>query len=208
MKIDFIVKEEFWRSIGAVYWISFIIIGILIMNGYLPVPLSYTFPLALILTVAHFLVMVWYRRKENLADPNPISILRHVLGSKGQGEEGRKRRRVVAGKTVDAVLIAVILLIYLSASLAYSISQTFWFPVLVVIGILLARIVFIDGGERRITLARSVVFYAVASTILLLRYLVLGYPVTPLLQAIVLVGIASFPVLYVWERRRAPGGVG
>jgi hypothetical protein len=183
MKIDSIVKEEFWRSIGAVYWISFIIIGILIMNGYLPVPLSYTFPLALILTVAHFLVMVWYRRKENLADPNPISILRHVLGSKGQGEEGRKRRRVVAGKAVDAVLI-------------------------VVIGILLARIVFIDGGERRITLARSVVFYVIAAAILLLRYLVLGYPVTPLLQAIVLVGIASFPVLYVWERRRAPGGVG
>ena len=46
------------------------------MNDYLPVPLSYTFPLALIPTVAHFLITVWYRRKENLADPNPISILR------------------------------------------------------------------------------------------------------------------------------------
>lgn len=119
-KIDSIVKEEFWRSIGAVYWISFIIIGILIMNDYLPVPLSYIFPLVLILTVAHFLITVWYRRKENLADPNPMSIFRHVLGSKGQGEEGRKRRRVVAGKAVDTALIVVILLIYLSASLAYS----------------------------------------------------------------------------------------
>ncbi|CVK31289.1 protein of unknown function [Methanoculleus bourgensis] len=69
------------------------------------------------------------------------------------------------------------------------------------------RIVFIDGGERRITLARSVVFYVIAAAILLLRYLVLGYPVTPLLQAIVLVGIASFPILYLRERRRAPGGV-
>lgn len=112
-----------------------------------------------------------------------MSIFRHVLGSKGQGEEGRKRRRVVAGKAVDTALI-------------------------VVIGILLARIVFIDGGERRITLARSVVFYVIAAAILLLRYLVLGYPVTPLLQAIVLVGIASFPILYLRERRRAPGGVG
>lgn len=63
-KIDSIVKEEFWRSIGAVYWISFIIIGILIMNDYLPVPLSYIFPLVLILTVAHFLITVEYRRKE------------------------------------------------------------------------------------------------------------------------------------------------
>lgn len=137
-----------------------------------------------------------------------MSILRYVLGSKGQGEEGRKRRRVVAGKAVDTALIVVILLIYLSASLAYSISQAFWFPALVVIGILLVRIVFIDGGERRITLARSVVFYVIAAAILLLRYLVLGYPVTPLLQAIVLVGIASFPILYLRERRRAPGGVG
>ncbi len=58
MKIDSIVKEEFWRSIGAIYWISFIALGILIMNGYLPVPLSYIFPLTLILTVAHFLIVV------------------------------------------------------------------------------------------------------------------------------------------------------
>ncbi len=186
--------------------ISFITISILIMNDYLPVPLSYIFPLALVPTVAHFLIMVWYRRKENLDDPNPASILRHVLRSGEYGEGEKKQRRFVE-KAVDAVLIAVILLIYLYASLASSISQAFWFPVLVVLGILLARIVFIDGGERRFNLARSVVFYAIASAILLLRYLVLGYPALPLLQAIVLVGIASFPVLYLWERRRAPGGV-
>lgn len=207
MKIDSIVKEEFWRSIGAIYWISFIIIGILIMNDYLPVPLSYIFPLALVPTVAHFLIMVWYRRKENLFDPNPASILRHAFRSGEYGEGEKKQRRFVVEKAVDAVLIVVILLIYLYASLASSISQVFWLPVLVIIGILLARIVFIDGGERRITLARSVVFYVIASAILLLRYLVLGYPVIPLLQAIVLVGIASFPILYLWERRRAPGRV-
>jgi len=98
----------------------------------------------------------------------------------------------------------VILLIYLSASLTSSISQAFWLQVLIVIGILLARIVFVDGGEPRLTLARSVVFYAVASTILLLRYLVLRYPVIRLFQAIVLAGIVSFPILYLWDRRRAP----
>jgi hypothetical protein len=37
MKIDHIVKEELWRSIGAVYLISFILIGTLTMSGYLPV---------------------------------------------------------------------------------------------------------------------------------------------------------------------------
>jgi len=42
--------------------------------------------------------------------------------------------------------------------------------------------------------------------IVLLRYLALGYPVVPLLQAIALVGIVSFPLLYIWERRRTPKG--
>jgi len=98
MRIDSIVKEEFWRSIGAIYWISFIVIGILIISGYLPVPLSYAFPLALIPTVAHFLIMVWYRRKENLFDPNPLSILRHVFGSWEEGEEDTQRRRPLVEK--------------------------------------------------------------------------------------------------------------
>ncbi|UYU18621.1 MULTISPECIES: hypothetical protein [Methanoculleus] len=92
------------------------------------------------------------------------------------------------------------------ASLAYSINQIFWLPVLVILGLLLTRIVFIDGGERHITFARSAIFYLGATGIVLLRYLVLGYPVLPLLQAIALVGIVAFPILYIWERRRAPEG--
>ncbi|WP_214020360.1 hypothetical protein [Methanoculleus sp.] len=150
--------------------------------------------------------MVWYRRKENLADPNPVSLLRHALQSGEQGKKNTKRRRVVVEKAVDAALVVAILLVYLYASLASSIDQVFLFPVLVVIGILLARIVFIDGGERRVTLGRMVAFYLTAAGILLLRYLVLGYPVIPLLQEIVLVGIVSFGVLYLRERRRVPGG--
>ncbi|HQD24013.1 MAG TPA: hypothetical protein PLU40_03205 [Methanoculleus sp.] len=109
---------------------------------------------------------------------------------------------------VDTVLAVVIFLIYLYASLAYSISQIYWLPVLLIIGLLLTRIVFIDGGERRITLVRSVVFYLIVAAIVVLRYLALGYPVLPLLQAIVLVGIVAFPLLYIWERRSAPKGKG
>jgi len=116
------------------------------------------------------------------------------------------QRRVVVEKVTDAVLAVVIFLIYLYASRAYSINQVFWLPVLVIIGLLLTRIVFIDGGERRITFARSVVFYLIVAMIVLLRYLALGYPVVPLLQAIALVGIVSFPLLYIWERRRTPKG--
>ncbi|WP_305066159.1 hypothetical protein [Methanoculleus sp.] len=55
------------------------------------------------------------------------------------------------------------------------------------------------------TLARSVVFYLIAAGLLLLRYLVLGYCVLPLIQGIVLVGLVSFPILYLRERRGVSG---
>lgn len=178
MKIDSIVKEELWRSV-AVYFISFIAVGILIMNEYLPVPLSYTFSLAVIPTAAHFFVMVWYRRKENLTDPTPTNILRHALRLGEQREEKTKQRKAIVEKVVDAILVVTIFLIYLYASLADSINQALWLPVLVIIGLLLTRIVFTDGGERRITPARSVVFYLIVAGVLILRYLILEYPVVP-----------------------------
>ena len=206
MKIDFIIKEEFLRAIGGIYWISVFIIGFLILSRSLPLPLSYMFLLALIPTIVFFCVMVWYRRKEQLTDPNPISILRHALRSGEQREEKTKQRRAIVEKVVDAFLVVMIFLIYLYASFAYSINQIFWLPILVIIGLLLMRIVFTDGGERRVNLARSVVFYLGAAGIVLLRYLALGYPVISLLQAIVLVGIITFPILYIWERRRTPKG--
>jgi len=208
MKIDTIVKEEFWRSIGAVYWVSFLTIGYLILSGYLPISISYAFSLAVIPTVAHFLIMVWYRRKENLVDPNPASILRHALGLGRQREKRTEQRRVIIEKAVDATLLVIVFLIYLYASLAYSISQVYWLPVLIIISLFLARIVFIDGGEQRVTVTRLVVFYLITAGFLCLRYAVLGYPVTPLLQAVVLIGIVSFPILYIWERRRTPEGTG
>ena len=113
------------------------------------------------------------------------------------------QRRVVVEKVTDAVLLVTVFLIYLYASLAYSINQILWVPVLLLIALLLARIVFTDGGERRITLARSAVFYLGAAMVVLLRHLALGHPVLPYLQAIVLVGIVAFPILYIWEWRSA-----
>jgi hypothetical protein len=205
VKIDYIVKEELLRSL-AIYWILFLIIAIPTVGGYLPLSTASAFPLAAILTAIYFCVMVWYRRNENLHDPNPISILRHALRSGEQREEKTKQRRAIVEKAVDAFLVVTIFLIYLYASFAYSISQIYWLPVLILIGLFLARIIFTDGGERRVTLARLVVFYLIAAAILVLRYLALGYLVLPLLQAIVLVGIITFPILYIWERRRTPKG--
>ena len=205
MKIDYIVKQELWRSV-AVYWGSFFVIGFLIVSGYLPLPAFLLFPLALVPTTAHFLIMVWYRRKEQLANPTITNALLYALRRGEHGEGEKQQGKVIIEKVVDAVLAVAIFLIYLYASLAGSINQVFWLPVLVIISLLLARIVFIDGRERRVTLARSVVFYLIAAAIVVLRYLALGYPVVPLLQAIALVGIVSFPILYIWERRSAPKG--
>ncbi|MDI6877712.1 MAG: hypothetical protein QMC96_13205, partial [Methanomicrobiales archaeon] len=75
MKVDSIAKEEFWRTIGGIYWVFCLSIGFLILFGYLPLPQSSMFSLALIPTVTYYLVMVWYRRKEHLVDPSLINIL-------------------------------------------------------------------------------------------------------------------------------------
>jgi hypothetical protein len=139
VKIDYIVKEELLRSL-AIYWILFLIIAIPTVGGYLPLSTASAFPLAAILTAIYFCVMVWYRRNENLHDPNPISILRHALRSGEQREEKTKQRRAIVEKVVDAFLVVMIFLIYLYASFAYSINQIFWLPVLILIGLFLARI--------------------------------------------------------------------
>lgn len=80
MKIDNIKKEELWRSI-PVYFVSFLVIGGIILALSLPLPLSYTFWLALIPTALHFLLMAGYRKKENLTDPIITNIVRHALGA-------------------------------------------------------------------------------------------------------------------------------
>lgn len=201
VKIDSIAKEELWRSV-ATFGISLYVTAFIITTDYFPLPSFLLLPLPLMIAAVVTCVMVWYRRKENLVDPNPLNILRHALGLGRQSEKRTEQRRVIIEKVTDAALLVMIFLIYLYASLAYSISQVYWLPVLIIVGILLARIVFTDGGVQRVTVARSFVFYLIVAGILLLRYVVLGYPVTPLLQAIALVGIVTFPILYIWERRR------
>lgn len=202
MKMDYIVKEEMWRSV-PVYFVSFLVIGILVMKGYLPLPLSSTFLLALIPTAMHVLFMVWYRRKNHLADPTITNITDHAPRREGHGEKDTKQRRAVIEKVVDAVLVVAVFLIYLYASLISSVNQIVWFLALVIIGMLLTRIIFIEHGEYRVNLVRWVVFYFSVSAIILLRDLILEYPVIPTLGGLALVGIISVVVLLMWEKRFA-----
>ena len=207
MKIDSIAKEELWRSV-ATFGVSLIVTAFIITTDYLPLPPFLLLPLPLMIAAVVACVTVWYRRKERLTDPNPIRILRHALRLRDHREGEKRQGRAVIDKAVDIALLVTVFLIYLYASLAYSINQVLWLPVLLIIAALLGRIVFTDGGERRITFARSVVFYLGAAAIVVLRYLALGYPVLPLLQGIALIGVVTYPSLYIWERRRTPEGTG
>ena len=78
--MDYIIKEEIWRSI-PVYFFSVLIFGVLNREGYIPTKSSTTFILAFLSTAAHFSIMVWYRKKEHLTNPSIYSILDNIFQS-------------------------------------------------------------------------------------------------------------------------------
>ncbi len=79
--MDYIIEEELWRSI-PVYFYSFLIIGILNMViGTFNIKGSTIFILAFLLTVVHFRIMIWYRKKEHIVDPSIQTILKHAFRS-------------------------------------------------------------------------------------------------------------------------------
>jgi hypothetical protein len=61
--MDYIVKEELWRSI-AVFFFAFLGIGAIILELNIDVNILAIFVLALIVTVIHFLIKMWYRGKK------------------------------------------------------------------------------------------------------------------------------------------------
>lgn len=81
MNRDPIVEQELWRSV-AVYFASFLVVGVLNIMGYISVEGIATFILAFIITSIHFAFMVRYRRKEQLTNPSISSIIDHLLQPK------------------------------------------------------------------------------------------------------------------------------
>jgi hypothetical protein len=57
-----IAKEEIWRSIPVCFF-SFLIVGLVKLGGYISIETSVQFTLPLLITIVHFTIMVWYRRK-------------------------------------------------------------------------------------------------------------------------------------------------
>lgn len=171
---DYIVKEELLRSI-AVYFYAFIGVGVLIKYGYIKTDLSATFLLALIVTFVHFAVQVCYRK-------NTLSPIIYRF------ENTRHLREL-------ATLI-VVYAVYLYFSLQYPVLQRAWFIILLFIGLKLTKIFELN----RPTCVKMMLFYAIASAFVLIRYYALQMPLMPLLKGMLAFG-ASLLVFVVLAKR-------
>jgi hypothetical protein len=111
VKRDPIAEEELWRSV-AVYFVSYLIIGILNYEGYISIGDIETFFWAFILTSIHFVLIVRYRKKEKLIDPSIFSIVDYMFQPKKP--EGRNSIHPASGQNFHLILImaVIVYLIY------------------------------------------------------------------------------------------------
>ncbi|WP_440954737.1 hypothetical protein ACSAZK_14235 [Methanosarcina sp. Mfa9] len=200
MKTDPIVQEELWRSI-PVYFVSFLAIGALNLKGYISVEGIATFLLALLPTAVHFSLMVRYRKKEGLIDSSIFSIIGYIFQS-GSPEKGKSR--CSASRKTSRIILAIAVftyIVYLYASLKYGLDQIFWPLVLVFFGASLSEVVFSREKRNHANLLKWGTFYATTSVFIFARYLVLGYPVLPVLKGAMIVGTVLLMFLLLMQKR-------
>ncbi|MFZ3060339.1 MAG: hypothetical protein WA102_11475 [Candidatus Methanoperedens sp.] len=171
---DYIVKEELLRSI-AVFFYAFISIGMLISYGYIKTELTDTFFLAPIATFVFFIIMVWYRKT--------------IQGFFTYRFENIKPVRELA-------ILAAIYALYISLSLQYPVLHKAWFLILLFTASKLGKIFELN----RPTGIKMILFFAVASAFILIRYYALQMPLMPLLKGMLAFG-ASLLVFVVLAKR-------
>ncbi len=207
MKIDSIVKQELLRSI-AVYFFFFFLFNALYYKGYISIEPGITLILAFLVTIVHFGLMVWYRRKEHLLNPSIFSIINYILGSEsynGKNKEPNKNEKISIissiRKNILLLIITILLYIaYLYASLAYNIDQIFWILILLFIGSTLSKILYGEREANKDDPIRLLIFYIIACVFIFVRYLVLGYSVLPILKGSIILG-ALLVILVLGIRR-------
>lgn len=195
MKIDYIVKEELLRSL-PVYFFCFLIIGLLDIEGYISISGLGTFILAFVFTAIHFSFMVWYRKKEQIDSNSIFFIIDHILSSRSYEEKTAKPHDKEISifsslrKNVGLLIITLFLYIaYLYASLTYHIDQIFWILVLLFVGSTLSKIIYDERKEDQNDPVRLLFFYVIACVFIFVRYLVLDYPILPVLKGSIILGI-------------------
>ncbi len=200
MKTDPIVQEELWRSI-PVYFVSFLAIGALNLKGYIAIGGIATFLLAFLPTAVHFSLMVRYRKKESLIDSSISSIIDYIFQS-GSHDKGKARCSASGQKSRIILAIAVFAyIVYLYASVKYGLDQIFWPLVLILIGGSLSEVVFSREKRDYTDLLRWGTFYTITSLFIFARYLVLGYPVLPVLKGAMIVGTVLLMFLLLMQKR-------
>lgn len=173
-EIDYIVKEELWRSI-SIFFFAFIGVAMLIESGYIKTDLNATFYLAPIITFIHFVIKVWYRK--NLQSP----IILHF-------ENSRPIRELI-------ILIAIYAA-YLYFSLQYPILQKGWILILLLVALKLTKVFELN----RPTSIKLILFFLTSSAFILIQYYFLQLPLMPLLKGILALG-ASMLVFVVLAKR-------
>lgn len=211
MNIDPIVKEELLRSFPVLFF-SFLIIGLLNREGYIPLGMSGVFILALFFTAIHFSLMVWYRKKEQIENNNISFIINHILGSRSHEEKTTEPYKDEETKISSSIrehmgllLITILLYIaYLYASLVYNMDQIYWILLLLFIGVSLSKIIYGERKANQKDPIRLLVFYVIACAFIFVRYLVLCYPILPILKGSIILGILLiFLVLGIkWSQRK------
>lgn len=206
MKIDSIVKQGLLRSI-AVYFFFFLLFNTLYYKGYISIEPGITLILAFLVTIAHFLLMVWYRRKEQLLNPSIFSIINYVFRPELYEEKDKKPNKkekasifLSIRKNILLLIITIFLyIIYLYASLVYNLDQIFWILILLFIGRTLSKILYIEREANKDDPMRLLIFYVIACIFIFVRYLVLDYPIFPILKGSIILG--ALLVILVFEIR-------
>ncbi|AKB74131.1 hypothetical protein MSLAZ_0870 [Methanosarcina lacustris Z-7289] len=196
MKIDYIVKGELWRSI-AVYFLFLFLIITLDHKGYISIDGLTTIILAFFFTVIVFSLLVWYRRKEQLLNPSIFLIINHIFESESYIEkttEPHENEKISISSSIQKNMLLLIVtmllyIVYLYASLTYHIDQIFWTLFLLFMGIALSKVIY---GERKADQKdpmRLLFFYVIACAFIFVRYLVLDYPILPILKGSMILGL-------------------
>jgi len=164
-----IVKMELLRSI-AVYFFALIGLSVIIVKGSINVDLATYFLLAFIPTVAHFSIMVWYRKRKEYAIPSktPLSVTTPP-------QKPYRNLKI-------AIIAVLVYILHLYASVEYGLIQKFTFLPVFIFLVLSVGNILLKGfsKELKYPVFRLLAFFFVMYIFIFMRDLAFGcYSIRP-----------------------------
>jgi len=164
-----IVKMELLRSI-AVYFFALIGLSVIIVKGSINVDLATYFLLAFIPTVAHFSIMVWYRKRKEHAIPSKTP-----LPVTTPPQKPYRNLKI-------AIIAVLVYILHLYASVEYGLTQKFTFlPVFIFLVLSVGNIILKGfSKELKYPVFRLLAFFLVMHIFIFMRDLAFGcYSIRP-----------------------------